>query len=54
MFVPKSYTLKELASLLSTDYSGNGEIEVSGVSNLEEATKTEVTFLANDRYHLCR
>ncbi len=50
MFVPKCYTLKELASLVSTDYSGNGEIEVSGVSNLEEATKTEVTFLANDRY----
>lgn len=50
MFVSKTFTLKEIATLLSLEYSGNESVTVSGVGNLVEANNNEVTFLSNDRY----
>jgi len=42
--------LGELASRLGAELRGDAELEVTGVSGLEEAGATEVTFVANPRY----
>ncbi len=45
-----SYSLKELATLTNSDYLGDPEFIVSGVSSLDLATSTDVSFLSNPRY----
>ncbi len=42
--------LKELASRLGCDLAGDGEIEITGVSGMEHAGSSELTFLANPKY----
>lgn len=42
--------LGELATLLGAELRGNAELEVTGVKGIEEASPTEVTFVANPRY----
>jgi UDP-3-O-[3-hydroxymyristoyl] glucosamine N-acyltransferase len=43
--------LCEIAARLSSKLEGPPDIEISGVAALEEASETELTFLANPRYH---
>jgi len=43
--------LYEIAARLSSQLEGPPDIEISGVAGLEEASETELTFLANPRYH---
>ena len=42
--------LGELASRLGAELRGDAELEVTGVSGIEEAGPTEITFVANPRY----
>jgi UDP-3-O-[3-hydroxymyristoyl] glucosamine N-acyltransferase len=42
--------LGELASRLGAELRGNPELEITGVTGLEQAGPTEVTFVANPRY----
>jgi UDP-3-O-[3-hydroxymyristoyl] glucosamine N-acyltransferase len=42
--------LGDLASKLGAELRGDAELEVTGVSGIEEAGPTEVTFVANPRY----
>ena len=46
----KSITLTELALAIGGTLDGNGDIAITGSASLEEATATDVSFLANDRY----
>ena len=43
--------LNEIATRLSSKLEGPPDIEISGVAGLEEASATELTFLANARYY---
>jgi UDP-3-O-[3-hydroxymyristoyl] glucosamine N-acyltransferase len=45
-----SYTLGQLAELLSAEVSGDPAIEITGVSTLEKAGPGEIAFLANMKY----
>jgi UDP-3-O-[3-hydroxymyristoyl] glucosamine N-acyltransferase len=42
--------LGELASRLGAELRGDAELEITGVKGIEEASHTEVTFVANPRY----
>lgn len=46
----KSYTLAEIAQLVSAKLIGNGDTLISNVNTLEEASSSELSFLANERY----
>jgi UDP-3-O-[3-hydroxymyristoyl] glucosamine N-acyltransferase len=43
-------TLSELAASLQCELRGDGSLEISGVSGMEHAGPTELTFLANPKY----
>jgi UDP-3-O-[3-hydroxymyristoyl] glucosamine N-acyltransferase len=43
-------TLRELASLVDGEVSGDPEIRISGIAGIKEARSGDITFLANDRY----
>lgn len=43
--------LCEIAARLNSKLEGSPDVEVTGVAGLEEASETELTFLANPRYH---
>jgi UDP-3-O-[3-hydroxymyristoyl] glucosamine N-acyltransferase len=45
-----SYTLGQLAELLSAEVSGDPAIEISGVATLEKAGPGEIAFLTNMKY----
>ncbi len=45
----KKYTLSEIAGLLGLEYKGD-DIEITRVNTLEEATESELSFLANPKY----
>jgi len=45
-----SLTVKELARLLGCPYEGDGEIEITGVSGLEQAREGDLVFLTHSRY----
>ena len=42
--------LKEICEHLKGDLSGDGEIEITGVSGINEALPTQITFVANPKY----
>ena len=42
--------LSELASALGCELRGNGDLEITGVAGMEQATATQLTFLANPKY----
>ena len=42
--------LKEICEHLNGDLSGDGEIEITGVSGIKEALPTQITFVANPKY----
>ncbi len=46
----KSYSLRELADILGADLHGNGEVQVSGLATLQNATNDQLSFLANPAY----
>lgn len=46
----KSFTLKELATLVQADFIGDKDYIVCGINTLDEAKEDEVSFLANSRY----
>lgn len=48
--MPASFTLGRLAGLLGCHLSGNPDIEITGVSTIENAGPREITFLANLKY----
>lgn len=45
-----SYSLKELAALVAARLVGDPERQIQGVNTLEEATVSDLSFLANPRY----
>ncbi|HLH03896.1 MAG TPA: UDP-3-O-(3-hydroxymyristoyl)glucosamine N-acyltransferase [Bryobacteraceae bacterium] len=45
-----SFTLAQLADLLGCELTGSGETIITGVSTIEKAGPSEITFLANLRY----
>jgi len=45
-----SHTLGQIAELLGCEVSGDAAIEVTGVSTIEKAGPSEITFLANMKY----
>ncbi|SQH75905.1 UDP-3-O-(3-hydroxymyristoyl)-glucosamine N-acyltransferase [Shewanella benthica] len=48
----KSYTLKELASILGAEIRGDEALEISSVATLENATQGQLSFLANAKYRV--
>jgi UDP-3-O-[3-hydroxymyristoyl] glucosamine N-acyltransferase len=48
--IKQSFTLKELADIVSATLVGDPSYEVFGVNTLSEANSREVSFLANSRY----
>ncbi len=42
--------LKEICERLEGDLSGDGEIEITGISGIKEALPTQITFVANPKY----
>ena len=42
--------LSEMAARLHCDLAGDGEIQITGVAGMEQATASELTFLANPKY----
>ena len=42
--------LKEICERLNGDLSGDGDIEITGVSGIKEALPTQITFVANPKY----
>lgn len=46
----KTFTLGELASILEAELHGNPAISVSGLATLQNASQSELTFLANPSY----
>jgi UDP-3-O-[3-hydroxymyristoyl] glucosamine N-acyltransferase len=42
--------LSELASALGCELRGDGELEITGVAGMEQATPSQLTFLANPKY----
>lgn len=45
-----SITLKELAALLAARFVGEADYPIGGVNTLDEATSSDLSFLANPRY----
>lgn len=45
-----SFTLGQLAELLGCEVLGNADVEITGVSTIEKAGPSEITFLANMKY----
>jgi UDP-3-O-[3-hydroxymyristoyl] glucosamine N-acyltransferase len=45
------FRLKELASLLDAQLLGNPDLEITGVNTLDEASPSDLSFLANPRYN---
>jgi len=48
--MPQSYTLSELAEVLSAELRGDGSAEITGLATLQEATLGQLSFLANKAY----
>lgn len=46
----KSYSLSELAAITAAKLIGDPSFQIQGVNTLEEATASDVSFLANPRY----
>lgn len=46
----KKYLLKELAERLKVDIAGNPDYEITGIGGLDDATSSDISFLANPRY----
>lgn len=46
----KKYLLKELAEKLNVTLLGDPDYEISGVGGLDDATSSDISFLANPRY----
>ena len=46
----KSYTLKELASILGAEIRGDEALEIFSVATLENAAQGQLSFLANAKY----
>ena len=46
----KSYTLDDLADLLGAELVGDGKIQITGVSGIEDAGPGHLTFVSNPRY----
>ncbi|MDT0554883.1 UDP-3-O-(3-hydroxymyristoyl)glucosamine N-acyltransferase [Patiriisocius hiemis] len=44
------FTATQIAGILEGEIEGNGEVEVSKLSKIEEGTKGSLTFLANPKY----
>lgn len=42
--------LSVLAQQLGLDYTGNGDLEISGLNSLEEASASELSFFSNPKY----
>ena len=42
--------LKEICERLDGDLSGDGDIEITGVSGINEALPSQITFVANPKY----
>lgn len=46
----RTFTLGQIAELLGCQLTGNPEVEITGVSTVEKAGSSEITFLANMKY----
>ena len=44
------FLLKEIATYINGEVTGDGEIKITGVSGIGEATEGEVTFVSNPKY----
>ncbi len=42
--------VREIADFLGADIKGNGDTEISGLSSIEKATSSDLTFLSNKKY----
>ncbi len=45
-----NYTLREIADKLQCELIGNGDLMISGIAPIEEATENQLTFLSNPKY----
>ena len=43
-------TLREISEFIGGDLSGDGDLEITGVSGIKEAHPNEITFVANAKY----
>jgi UDP-3-O-[3-hydroxymyristoyl] glucosamine N-acyltransferase len=47
---PRSYRLSEIARIISGEISGNDDLLITGVSDVEEAEEGDIVFAENDRF----
>jgi UDP-3-O-[3-hydroxymyristoyl] glucosamine N-acyltransferase len=45
-------TLREIADFIGGEVVGDGQIVITGISGIKEASEGEITFLANSKYSL--
>jgi UDP-3-O-[3-hydroxymyristoyl] glucosamine N-acyltransferase len=45
-----NYTLREIATKLECELIGDGEVVISGIAPIEEASENQLTFLSNPKY----
>ena len=45
-----SMKLREIADALGCQLQGDGDLEITGVAGMEQATASQLTFLANPKY----
>ncbi|MGQ9846720.1 MAG: UDP-3-O-(3-hydroxymyristoyl)glucosamine N-acyltransferase [Bacteroidales bacterium] len=51
MKLNRSYTLNEIAEWLGLNYSGDGNIKITGISDVYHAAYGDITFADNDKYY---
>ena len=51
MKLPRPYTLKEIAAILGTNYEGTGEQLITGVNEIHQVEKGDLTFVDHPKYY---
>jgi len=51
MRLPRAYKLSEIANFLGNDYLGNDNIEITGVNEIHNVEKGDLTFADNPKQH---
>lgn len=46
----KTITVSELAKMLNSEFTGNGDFVIEGISSIEEAKETDATFMATEKF----
>jgi UDP-3-O-[3-hydroxymyristoyl] glucosamine N-acyltransferase len=51
MKLPRIYSLQEIAALLSVDFVGNPDLEISGINEIHMVEKGDIAFVDHPKYY---